>query len=55
MDGTTRERLSQIQGVPLLERVVKYWARVEKFQASNEDLLISTYPKAGRVQKTETT
>lgn len=53
MDGTTRERLSQIQGVPLLERVVKYWARVEKFQASNEDLLISTYPKAGRVQKTE--
>lgn len=53
MDGTTRERLCQIQGVPLLERVVKYWARVEKFQASNEDLLIATYPKAGRVQKTE--
>uniref|UniRef100_A0A672JSX4 Sulfotransferase n=2 Tax=Sinocyclocheilus grahami TaxID=75366 RepID=A0A672JSX4_SINGR len=47
MDGTTRERLSQIQGVPVLERVVKYWARVEKFQASNEDLLITTYPKAG--------
>lgn len=50
MDGTTRERLSHIQGIPLLERVVKYWPRVEKFQASEEDLLIATYPKAGRVQ-----
>uniref|UniRef100_A0A8C1GKR8 Sulfotransferase n=1 Tax=Cyprinus carpio TaxID=7962 RepID=A0A8C1GKR8_CYPCA len=47
MDGTTRERLSHIQGIPLLERVVKYWPRVEKFQASEEDLLIATYPKAG--------
>lgn len=55
MDGTTREALFQIQGIPLPERVVKYWARVEQFQASKEDLLIATYPKAGRVQKKETT
>lgn len=55
MDGTTREALFQIQGIPLPERVVKYWARVEQFQASKEDLLIVTYPKAGRVQKKETT
>ncbi|XP_050953275.1 sulfotransferase family 1, cytosolic sulfotransferase 5 isoform X1 [Labeo rohita] len=47
MDGTTRIRLSHIQGVPFPEMVVKYWARVEKFQASKEDLLIATYPKAG--------
>lgn len=51
MDGTTREAMSQVQGIPLPERVVKYWARVEHFQASKEDLLIATYPKAGRVQK----
>ncbi|XP_073679207.1 sulfotransferase family 1, cytosolic sulfotransferase 5 [Garra rufa] len=47
MDGTTRDWLSHIQGVPFPETVVKYWTRVEKFQASKEDLLIATYPKAG--------
>ncbi|XP_039507552.1 sulfotransferase family 1, cytosolic sulfotransferase 5 isoform X1 [Pimephales promelas] len=47
MDGTTRDAISQVQGIPFPERVVKHWARVEHFQASKEDLLIATYPKAG--------
>jgi len=55
MDGTTRDAISQVQGIPFPERVVKHWARVEHFQASKEDLLIATYPKAGRVQKKKRT
>ncbi|TRZ02473.1 hypothetical protein DNTS_030297 [Danionella cerebrum] len=39
--------MGQVRGVPLPERIVKNWARVEEFQAAKQDLLIATYPKAG--------
>ncbi|XP_056305277.1 sulfotransferase 1B1-like [Danio aesculapii] len=47
MSRRTNETIGQIQGVPFPERIVKYWTRVEQFQASEDDLLIATYPKAG--------
>lgn len=39
--------LGQVHGIPLLERIVQQWTKVENFQASKEDLLIATYPKSG--------
>lgn len=47
MSRRTSETIRQIQGVPFPERIVKHWTRVEQFQASEEDLLIATYPKSG--------
>lgn len=47
MDRKARGTLSQVQGIPLPESVVKQWPKVEKFQASKADLLIATYPKSG--------
>ncbi|XP_056305279.1 sulfotransferase family 1, cytosolic sulfotransferase 5 [Danio aesculapii] len=47
MGQRTNEAMCPIQGVPLPARIVKYWTKVEQFQASKEDLLIATYPKAG--------
>lgn len=50
MDRKARGTLSQVQGIPLPETVVKQWPNVVKFQASKEDLLIATYPKSGKIK-----
>ena len=44
----TRCALEEVQGIPLLERIAAHWDRVAAFQAFPQDLLIATYPKAGK-------
>ncbi|KAM3917750.1 sulfotransferase 1C1-like [Leptodactylus fuscus] len=39
--------LIPIHGVPLMKPIADSWERIEKFQARPDDILISTYPKAG--------
>ncbi|XP_061445813.1 sulfotransferase 1B1-like isoform X2 [Rhineura floridana] len=39
--------LRLVHGIPLMEPIAQQWAPVENFQARPDDLLISTYPKAG--------
>ncbi|XP_028850297.1 sulfotransferase family 1, cytosolic sulfotransferase 5 [Denticeps clupeoides] len=43
----TRCPLVDLNGIPMLKQVVTHFHRVETFQPFPEDLLISTYPKAG--------
>ncbi|XP_062993337.1 sulfotransferase 1C2-like [Elgaria multicarinata webbii] len=43
----TREKLVETEGIPLLESTVKNWDSLWGFKARPDDLLISTYPKAG--------
>lgn len=43
----TRCRLLEVHGVPLLQPIVEHWERIQRFQASPQDVLIVTYPKAG--------
>ncbi|KAM9305385.1 uncharacterized protein PAF06_013933 [Gastrophryne carolinensis] len=45
--GLYRFPLIPVHGVPLMKPIVDDWKRVEKFQARPDDILISTYPKAG--------
>ncbi|XP_077171363.1 sulfotransferase 1B1-like [Paroedura picta] len=42
-----RYPLLPVQGIPLMEPIVRSWARVEDFEAQPDDILIATYPKAG--------
>lgn len=42
-----RYPLVPVQGIPLMEPIVRSWAPVENFEARPDDLLIATYPKAG--------
>ncbi|XP_044303834.1 sulfotransferase family cytosolic 1B member 1-like [Varanus komodoensis] len=39
--------LKLVHGIPLMEPIAEQWAPVENFQARPDDLVISTYPKAG--------
>ncbi|KAL8176877.1 UNVERIFIED_CONTAM: hypothetical protein K2H54_039715 [Gekko kuhli] len=39
--------LVPVQGIPLMEPIVRSWACVENFEARPDDLLIASYPKAG--------
>ncbi|KAH0626567.1 hypothetical protein JD844_001629 [Phrynosoma platyrhinos] len=42
-----RYPLRLVHGIPLMEPIAQQWAPIENFQARPDDLLISTYPKAG--------
>lgn len=42
-----RYPLVPVHGIPLMEPIAQQWAPIEKFEARPDDLLISTYPKAG--------
>lgn len=44
-----RRELVDIQGVPLFWSIVEAWSQVESFEARPDDLLISTYPKSGKI------
>ncbi|XP_030064680.1 sulfotransferase 1 family member D1-like isoform X1 [Microcaecilia unicolor] len=44
---TPRPELKCVRGLPLIKYFAENWEQVEKFQARPDDLLISTYPKAG--------
>ncbi|XP_069100151.1 sulfotransferase 1 family member D1-like [Pleurodeles waltl] len=50
---STRLPLTSIQGVPFLKYFADNWKEVESFQARPDDLLISTYPKAGTTWTSE--
>ncbi|XP_053871088.1 sulfotransferase 1B1-like isoform X1 [Malaclemys terrapin pileata] len=39
--------LQLVHGIPLMEPIAQQWGPIENFQARPDDLLISTYPKAG--------
>ncbi|XP_053117515.1 sulfotransferase 1B1-like [Hemicordylus capensis] len=39
--------LNLVHGIPLMEPIAQQWAPIENFEARPDDLLISTYPKAG--------
>ncbi|CAM5147879.1 unnamed protein product [Natator depressus] len=39
--------LQLVHGIPLMEPIAQQWGPIEDFQAWPDDLLISTYPKAG--------
>lgn len=41
-------QLVEIEGVPLLETIVEQWDAIWGFKARSDDLLICTYPKAGK-------
>ncbi|XP_053328017.1 sulfotransferase 1B1-like [Spea bombifrons] len=48
LDGVFyRFPLRLVHGVPLMKPIASSWERIENFQALPDDLLISTYPKAG--------
>ncbi|XP_029462893.1 sulfotransferase 1 family member D1-like [Rhinatrema bivittatum] len=48
-----RQELKYIHGVPLINFFAENWERIEGFQARPDDLLISTYPKAGTTWMSE--
>ncbi|KAM8960119.1 sulfotransferase 1B1-like [Pelodytes ibericus] len=39
--------LCLVHGVPLMQPIADQWQKIENFQARSDDVLISTYPKAG--------
>ncbi|XP_068103273.1 uncharacterized protein [Hyperolius riggenbachi] len=43
----TRRELGEVRGVPLLCPFTQGWDRIDGFQARDEDILITTYPKSG--------
>ncbi|XP_026533334.1 sulfotransferase family cytosolic 1B member 1-like [Notechis scutatus] len=42
-----RYPLRLVHGIPLMEPIANQWDPIENFQARPDDLIISTYPKAG--------
>ncbi|XP_029462887.1 sulfotransferase 1 family member D1-like [Rhinatrema bivittatum] len=48
-----RPELKYIHGVPLIKYFAENWDQVEVFKARPDDLLISTYPKAGTTWMSE--
>ncbi|XP_013931685.1 PREDICTED: sulfotransferase family cytosolic 1B member 1-like isoform X2 [Thamnophis sirtalis] len=42
-----RYPLTLVRGIPLMEPIANQWDPIENFQARPDDLIISTYPKAG--------
>lgn len=44
-----RRELVDVQGVPLFWSTAEQWSQVESFESRPDDLLISTYPKSGKI------
>uniref|UniRef100_A0ACB8EVQ7 Uncharacterized protein n=1 Tax=Sphaerodactylus townsendi TaxID=933632 RepID=A0ACB8EVQ7_9SAUR len=42
-----RYPLVPVQGIPLMEPMVRLWSSIANFEARPDDLVIATYPKAG--------
>ena len=45
-----RPELGQVDGILLPKTTCEEWTRIQSFQAKPDDLLICTYPKAGKNQ-----
>lgn len=44
--------LVEVQGVPLMNLIAESWSSISAFQPDPSDLLIATYPKAGKTLHT---
>lgn len=51
VDTKTTERSTneEVEGVPLLIHTTEKWSRIWEFQARPDDVLICTYPRAGKL------
>lgn len=49
-DAIHRFPLKDVQGVPLMSTIADNWKSISEFHPDPSDLLISTYPKAGKVK-----
>jgi len=47
-DSIYRFPLKDVQGVPLMSTIADNWKSISEFCPDPSDLLISTYPKAGK-------
>lgn len=50
-DAIHRFPLIDVQGVPLMSTIADNWKSIWEFCPDPSDLLISTYPKAGKKKK----
>lgn len=48
----TRGVLFDFHGVPMTTYFTSNWDKIQNFQAKPDDILISTFPKAGQVTET---
>lgn len=53
MDLPPRSELFDFHGVSLTESFTSNWDNIQKFQTRPDDILIATYPKAGRLYNGE--
>lgn len=49
-DAIHRFPLIDVQGVPLMSTIAENWKSISEFCPNQSDLLLSTYPKAGKIQ-----
>ncbi len=49
-DAIHRFPLIDVQSVPLMSTIAENWKSISEFCPDPSDLLISTYPKAGKIQ-----
>lgn len=48
MDVPTLKGMTLVHGIPIATESAEDWERITEFQARPDDVLISTYPKAGK-------
>ncbi len=48
MDSITRGELFDFHGVPMIHYFTDNWENIQNFKARPDDILIATYPKAGK-------
>lgn len=48
LDAIKRSKLVEFEGIPMLNEMVENWNLISGFQARPDDLLLCTYPKAGK-------
>ncbi|XP_072277744.1 sulfotransferase 1B1-like isoform X2 [Pyxicephalus adspersus] len=53
MDVPTLKTMTMVHGIPIGAESAENWERVEEFQARPDDVVISTYPKAGTTWTSE--
>lgn len=51
MESFSRPELFDFKGVSMSSLFTSNWENVQNFQARNDDILIATYPKAGRLHQ----
>lgn len=49
MESSSRPELLEFKGVSMSSLFTSNWENIQNFQARHDDILIATYPKAGRL------